>query len=114
MAMFLDKKPFIFLWRPFYRLVFERIIHPIVRRFWASVLLQPLPPHPPANSMAAHLQETKRILETMGRLETALAQSKQEWLATEKLLIALMQEPGSQYAPAPEPLHRAESSNQAG
>jgi hypothetical protein len=96
--MFLDKKPFIFLWRPFYRLVFEMVIHPILKRIWTYLLLQPLPPNPPPDSMAARLHEIERIRESLGRVESALAESNQEWAATEKLVVALLQEPG---VPAP-------------
>ena len=118
--MFLDKKPFIYVWRPFYWLVFEMIIHPIALRLWTYFLLLPLPPAPPAHSMGARLREIERLRETLdrieaalaeakqerlaaeklvlGRIDAALAESKQEWLATEKLMLALMQESGTDRA----------------
>jgi len=96
--MFLDRKPFIYLWRPIYRLVFEMVIHPLMMKLWTFFLLQPLPPSPPGNSMAAQLQEIERIRETLCRIDAALLESKQEWMATEKLILALMQEPGSRSA----------------
>jgi hypothetical protein len=96
--MFLDKKPFIFLWRPFYWLVFEMVIHPILNRIWTYLLLQPLPPNPPPNSLAARLHDIERIRESLGRTESALAESKQEWAATERLVVALLQDSGT---PAP-------------
>lgn len=120
--MFLDKKPFIYLWRPIYWLVFDKIVHPISLGLWNYLLLQPLPPSPPANSMAARLQGTldridaaqaglqREFAESKAErlaserlaqadLQRQQAESKQEWLATEKLILALMQEPGAQSAP---------------
>ena len=91
--MFLDRKPFIFLWRPLYRLVFEMVLYPCALRLWTYLLSQPLPSSLPANSMGARLQEIQHMRETLDRIDVALAESKREGLATERLILALMQEP---------------------
>jgi len=43
--------------------------------------------------MGARLQEIQQMRETLDRIDVALAESKAEWLATERLILALMQEP---------------------
>lgn len=74
-------------------MVFEMVLYPFALRLWTYLLFQPLPTSLPANSMGAHLREIAHIRQTLDRIDVALAESKAEWLATERLVLALMQEP---------------------
>ncbi len=86
--MFLDREPWIYLWRPFYKSVVVRIPGSTPRKVRAFLSRQ----HTFAGRLA-DLEEQQRLL--TNELLALRAENQRQWAAVEKLVLVLLGNDGS-------------------
>lgn len=99
--MLLDKKPFIWIWRPFYRLVFGGILWPFLGRMKIFFL---------AESEAQFQRLTAQFLSLEQTLES---RQRSQWAAFEQLYLCLLSDPDRIARSQVEQLLEAQRRNQA-
>lgn len=95
--MILDRNPFVYVWRPFYRIVFLRLLWPLLRNL-GGIATQPLAAEVKVLQIRLEQvqQDLHRLQEDNDRLRASLEQeAARQWNAVEQLLVCVLRERGT-------------------
>jgi hypothetical protein len=89
--MFVDRKPFIYVWRPFYRIVFAGLIWPFLTRIKLFVIAEPASRLATIEHRLATIEAQNNML--VARIAGMEDEQRKHWDSISKLLLCLFQQP---------------------
>ena len=97
--MFLDSKPFVYLWRPVHRLLFDTILWPFLGRVKTFFFLETRSDLTAVKTLLGNLELQNQVL--MDRVTALETEQREQWNNIAKLLLCLYQNPRSVTEEAP-------------
>ena len=89
--MFIDKKPFVYLWQPIYRMVFAGIVWPFLTRVKAFFFAETGAEIATIEQRLGALEAQNNIL--IARIASMEDEQRKHWDNVSKLLLCLFQQP---------------------